>query len=95
MSSGPVSPTLKRAERKVLADLLLFRDSRNLAVISTRQLTQTTGIPQTSIRRAIDRLNELQLIRTVGGDVTGPGRHVVTVRQVPEPMVSSPKAGRS
>jgi hypothetical protein len=55
---------LTRAQRKVLADLELFSDDQRRAVISTRKLVATTGLDLKTVLAAINRLNELQLIRT-------------------------------
>jgi DNA-binding GntR family transcriptional regulator len=82
MSTAPERrTTLTRAQRKVLADIELFSDRQNRAVLSSRGLAETTGLSRRTVQAAIDRLNELQLIRTVTGTRTRPSEHrLVPVR---------------
>ena len=92
-------PPLTRAQRKVLADLLLFRNSRNETELSYRQLAETTGLPRMTVWISINRLNELRLVNTVAVGRVKPAKHTllprVLVRAEPVHVALAEKAGRS
>ena len=73
-------PPLTRAQRKVLADLLLFRNSRNETELSYRQLAETTGLSRMTVWFSVDRLNELKLVRTVAVGRAQPAKHQILGR---------------
>ena len=75
---GPIE--LTRAQRKVLSDLALFSEHNNdrlEAVVSHAFLIETTGLPNSTVHDALERLNDLGLILTIGGDRVRPGRYIV------------------
>lgn len=80
MPAQPRALELTRAQKKVLADLLLFRDKHNEVTFSPQQLAETTGLPVTTVASIIYRLNDLGLIRTVEGSPKVTLRHRVCVQ---------------
>ena len=88
-------PVLTRSERKVLADLQLLQNKSGKATLSSRNLAELTGLSGCGVRKAIDRLNELQLIKTYTGSVNHrPSEHTV-LWQVPVRQVSENSKDRS
>lgn len=84
MSRGPAClPTLTPAQRKVLADLSLFRNDDNVAEVSHSHLAETTGLTKSTIESVIRRLNALKLIVSRPGGGRRTSKHVVCI-PVPE-----------
>ena len=58
--------------------VLLFFSQHSGEPLSTRKTALKTGFCTRTVQQAIDRLNELQLIRTSGGSRTSANRHIVS-----------------
>lgn len=83
----PDPKPLTRAERIVLRHLAMYADADGRLVQSLRRIADATFLSHMGVQKAIDRLNERQLIRTVAGSVVRTGEHLVSrhVLERPEP----------
>jgi DNA-binding MarR family transcriptional regulator len=68
---------LTKSQRKVLVELELASGTGACARISTRQLVHLTGLTRPTVKAAIDRLNELQLIRSFIPPRPRPSEHTL------------------
>ena len=72
----PDPKPLNRSERKVLDHIAMCCDSRRRLVQSVRHIGEATFLCHKSVQKAIDRLNELQLIRTLTGSPNRTSEHI-------------------
>lgn len=75
MPAQPCIAVLKRAERKILADIQLLQDRDGLTRLSCRELAELTGISKATAGRCVVRLNDLGLIQTKNGTSARPTIH--------------------
>jgi DNA-binding GntR family transcriptional regulator len=73
-------PLLLPSESKVLNHIEMCRDGHDQLIQSTRHIAEATSLSPRTVRRVIDRLNELQLIKTDIGTRTRPSQHRVLGR---------------
>lgn len=81
---------LSRAQLTVLAWLQARRpEPAAAAVASSREIAASTGLSRRTVQPAIDRLNELQFIRTLTGAPTRPSEHFILLEVTVQPPSGS------
>jgi hypothetical protein len=89
-----VAHGLTKAELQVLLQLAARADQDGglVALASSRELAETTGLARASVQVAIDSLNEKRLLTSSAGSAMQPAGHRLDCLEVVKPEVSGPTA---
>ena len=75
--SAVLFDTLTRAQHRVLAYLAEQRNAADIAARSSREIAQALGLSRRTVQNAVNKLNDLDCLRTWSGSRTSPSEHTV------------------